>query len=197
MAIHQPHPKCPQCGRALYKAYGKGSKVSPEDPYVFCRNAACDLGGEEGIERRGSRARCAVGHGAADGCAECDPAVQVDMDREAAAPPPTSETPPAAPETPALVPEPEPRTPEPTRPFRRRSAPASVSSEDAPRTVAVIVARQKIKHVIAALTADKSREAVGLILALVNQELGCHAGANALIDELGLDVKFGLEKFTD
>jgi hypothetical protein len=41
MNRHPPHPKCPSCGRALYKSALKGGKVAKGDPWAFCRNEAC------------------------------------------------------------------------------------------------------------------------------------------------------------
>lgn len=41
--IHQKHPKCPKCGKALYKSPIKGSPVKKSDPYAFCRNEKCEV----------------------------------------------------------------------------------------------------------------------------------------------------------
>lgn len=39
------HPPCPACGKAMYKQMG-GLPVSPEAPWAFCRNSACELYGK-------------------------------------------------------------------------------------------------------------------------------------------------------
>lgn len=41
--IHQKHPKCPECGKALYKSPIKGAPVNKVDPYAFCRNPECKV----------------------------------------------------------------------------------------------------------------------------------------------------------
>ena len=41
--IHQKHPKCPECGKALYKSPIKGKPVKKTDPYAFCRNPKCKV----------------------------------------------------------------------------------------------------------------------------------------------------------
>lgn len=46
---HPVHPKCPACQKSLYKAFEKGKPVKKTDPWDFCRNSACRLGGPEGI----------------------------------------------------------------------------------------------------------------------------------------------------
>jgi hypothetical protein len=40
---HPPHPKCPECGKALYKRADPGP-VKKEDPWAFCRNPKCLFG---------------------------------------------------------------------------------------------------------------------------------------------------------
>jgi len=40
--VHKPHPKCPACGRALYKAAKVGASVTKDMPYQYCRNVKCD-----------------------------------------------------------------------------------------------------------------------------------------------------------
>lgn len=38
---HPPHPRCPFCGKAIYKTMIKGKWVKKSDPWAFCRNRAC------------------------------------------------------------------------------------------------------------------------------------------------------------
>jgi len=43
---HPPHPKCPECGKAMYKAmYGRAVKKG--DAWAFCRNPNCSLHGKD------------------------------------------------------------------------------------------------------------------------------------------------------
>lgn len=56
-------------------------------------------------------------------------------------------------------------------------------------------ARARLRALIAAATKDAPRSSIGIVLAIVNQETGNHAAANALIDELALEKRFGIKKF--
>lgn len=60
---------------------------------------------------------------------------------------------------------------------------------------AIREARVRLRTLIAAATADAPRASVGIVLAIVNQETGNHAAANALIDEYALERMFGIKKF--
>ena len=44
-STHTAHPKCPKCGKALYKAKDKGKQVKKDDPWAYCRNGKCELCG--------------------------------------------------------------------------------------------------------------------------------------------------------
>ena len=46
---HRPHPSCPECGRALYKSFEKGFRVSKSEPFRFCRGEGCSLSGPQGL----------------------------------------------------------------------------------------------------------------------------------------------------
>lgn len=52
---HPVHPKCPGCGRSMYKASEKGAKVKKTDPWRYCRNKACDLFGVDQSVKKGKR----------------------------------------------------------------------------------------------------------------------------------------------
>lgn len=46
MKTNRPrHPKCPACGKAMYKQMG-GKRVKVTAPWAFCRNKNCDLFGK-------------------------------------------------------------------------------------------------------------------------------------------------------
>lgn len=70
------------------------------------------------------------------------------------------------------------------------SAQAESGEPDAIRS-----ARQRLRSMIAAATKGAPKPSVGIVLAIVNQETGNHAAANALIDEYGLERLFGIMKF--
>lgn len=76
---------------------------------------------------------------------------------------------------------------------RRKARPAP---EDRQEPKAVRDAREGLRPLVALMApAGTDKTAVGLILAILNQELGNKSGANQLIDELKLDKLFGIEKF--
>lgn len=60
---------------------------------------------------------------------------------------------------------------------------------------AIREARARLRGLIAAATKDAPKPSVGIVLAIVNQETGNHAAANALIEEYGLERLFGIRKF--
>lgn len=86
--------------------------------------------------------------------------------------------PPQAPKMPAPAPEP----PEP-------------DEDDTEEPEAVQKARARLKKMVKTATGDAPPAAIGLVLAIVSQETGNHAAANALIDEYDLTDLFGIKKF--
>jgi len=48
---HPPHPKCPECGKAMYKTMVKGKTVATDDPWAYCRNQDCPLYGKNQSDR--------------------------------------------------------------------------------------------------------------------------------------------------
>lgn len=46
MSSHPKHPKCPSCNRSMYKTMTKGRAVSKTDPWAYCRNAKCEIVGQ-------------------------------------------------------------------------------------------------------------------------------------------------------
>lgn len=39
--VHPKHPKCPHCGKALYKTRGKGELADKSSDWRWCRNIKC------------------------------------------------------------------------------------------------------------------------------------------------------------
>jgi hypothetical protein len=190
MSVHVAHPKCADCDRALYKAMEKGAKVRPEDPYAFCRNPSCPQYGYRDAEPTEGEPEAPPEEASAP---EAEPEPATDVPASAA------QAPPAAPPVQArrLRSRPAGDAPPPPPSADLAEAPtfkaAVVEPEGEP--LAVAMARARIKAILEKVAPGKSPAAIGLSLAILNQELGCHAGANALIDEFSLD-RFGLQKFT-
>lgn len=180
MSTHQPHPKCATCGRALFKAPDVGVKVKPTDEYQYCRNPDCDqycyreTGAAPEAPPEPTTPPVPAPPPARAGSAPARPKRRARAADEVAEPPPPEETPVAK---------------------EASEAPEAEAGEGEP--ISVHVARARIKALLSQWTDGRSAVAIGLVLAIVNQELGCHEGANALIREFKLDELFGLEVFTD
>lgn len=87
-----------------------------------------------------------------------------------------------------------------TKPVSKRGVKrAAVPSSEAPRkpkeAEPLAKARERIRGLISDVAAGAPRQSVGLVLALLSQETGSQAAANALIDEFDLASKYGLQKF--
>lgn len=182
MATHEKHPRCPGCGKALYKAFdgpwngAPSPKVKKADPYKFCRNQSCALGGPAGVAAM--RSLLDVQQEDAVGSTPNEPPKAEEKQAEAASEPPKR------------------------RVLKRKARPArskpTVATEPEPGSQdsePVRKARARIREFVVPLMAGKSPVAVGLILAILNQETGNKTAANALIDEFKLDKLFGLQKF--
>lgn len=93
----------------------------------------------------------------------------------------------------------------PLVPLRRRRARAgddhhmpangNADTQSAEEPQAIREARERLRALIAEATRDAPRPSIGIVLAIVNQETGNHAAANALIEEYGLERRFGIKKF--
>lgn len=79
---------------------------------------------------------------------------------------------------------------------RKARVAGGVPPSKATEPIAVQKARQRIRQLVKAVTADQDKSAVGLVLAIVNQETGSHEAANQIIDEYKLDELFGIQKVT-
>lgn len=82
---------------------------------------------------------------------------------------------------------------------RRQNDPSRKANKSAPKVTgepdAIRAAREQIREMLTAITLGRPPLAIGLVLAIVNQETGNAVGANALIDEFKLDKVFGLKRF--
>lgn len=171
---HPIHPKCPSCGKALFKSY-KAAKVRPADPYRFCRNEKCTRCGPSGITPSPEP-------GPSRGMKEL-------TDKDATKRLAKSK---AAQKVTVTPPEPKPERP-PTRAKRRTVSAAQPEKPGEPPAVAK--ARARIRALLESVTKDAPKVSVGLVLAILNQETGNHKAANQLIDDFKLDQVFGLERF--
>lgn len=82
---------------------------------------------------------------------------------------------------------------------KRRALPATdapAKPADPAEPEAIRTARKQLRELIKATASGKEKAAVGLILAICTQETGNHAAANVLIEQYGLDKKFGILKVT-
>lgn len=176
---HPTHPKCPGCGKALFKAFdgpwnGKpAAKVRPADPYDFCRNRKCPRSGSSGIDPKYTtpeeqrRTMGAVFAGR-----------DLDVKSPAASRGMKELTGPGA-----------------LKRLARSKAKQDASVTKPTELPAVAKARERIREILKQVASGAPPAAVGLVLAIVNQETGNQVSANALIDEFELDKKFGLMKF--
>lgn len=90
----------------------------------------------------------------------------------------------------------------PSRSMRRRgSGSNSVTTKledkvsDKPESQVVQDARKRLKPLIEQVVKGRPESAIGLVLAILNQETGHYEAANKLIDEYKLDTMFGIKKF--
>jgi len=170
-------PRCPACGKALYKRMDAG-QVLATDSYAWCRNQAC---AEYNKDQSGT--------------STFTPLTEHGVKRIKSAAPrplPKSETKKKspAPAAPAIE-----AQPAPVPVIEAQPAPsASTSTQPAARveSAAVAKARARIRTVVEAAQSQFGVNAVGLALALVSQETGDQEAANALIREYNLTELFGI-----
>lgn len=202
---HPIHPACPTCQKALFKRPDSG-KVHKDQPYKYCSNPACaDFCG---VYRN---AKLNAEKGVPVAQAKVIPAWRTDdrLDRVIETKPlrvrsgPKGEG--SGPKKSAKKPEPAPTVTQPTTSGpkagpkkagpKRRAVPATEAPKRPTEPEPVAVARQRLRAIVSQLVEGRPPSAVGLVLAILNQETGNHAAANALIDELGLTAAFGILKF--
>jgi hypothetical protein len=204
-------PKCEHCGKALYKRMDPGA-VKPADPYAWCRNAACShfnqdqSGGTSRFQPQGGAAPAPAAKPAAKPVAK-PVAAAAKPATPAKAPPkpaPTSEAAAKKAPVPVIAPRPAPpKTAKPTLPALADDAllaavEASVEEAAAERKAGVegeatAKARERIRKAMEAVEATYSRSVIGLALAIVAQETGSQAAANALITEFNLQEQYGIQ----
>lgn len=171
--LHPKHPPCPGCGRALYKSAVVGKQVKKTDPWAFCRGKKCDRYGQDQTK------------------------FKTTDDLHAAlaktpVPEPTPTLPKEAPEATC-----EHSCPELAQ-DGRCTLDGLLSTQEAPKPVepehpSIAKARERIRGLVEQAAGDTAPNIVGLTLALVSQETGNHAAANALIDEYSLEA-LGISK---
>jgi hypothetical protein len=200
---HPRHPACPDCQKALFKRPDSG-KVHKDQPYKYCSNPDCKS--FSGVYR--NPAVNAV-KGIPVAQARVIPAWQTDdrLDRvietkPLRAKPASGPAKASGPKTKPKKAEQAPAVTQPTGPEvakktgpKRRALPASEAPRRPQEPEPIQVARKRLRSIVATLTEGRPPSAVGLVLAILNQETGNHAAANALIDELELTKTFGIMKF--
>lgn len=75
----------------------------------------------------------------------------------------------------------------------QRAKALKVDSSSEPEAIAK--ARTRLRTIVNRLSSGRSPRAVHLVLAICNQETGNHRAANAIIEEMQLDKRFGIKKF--
>lgn len=155
-------PKCPSCGKALYKHLpdaslpkGKYTSVKKADPYAFCRNVKCELHGDI----RQTKLKLEPAH----------------KDAKAKAKPKRKRT----------------------RAKPKQTHKQKPLCEDCGRLKCVCEpemikkARVRIRNAIGG--GDHARNAIGLALAIVAQEMGSNDVASKLIKEFNLTELYGIQ----
>jgi hypothetical protein len=195
-------PKCPHCGKAMYKRMDAGA-VKTEDSYGWCRNAACDhfnvdqsgasrFKALEGVEAKPSKV------------AKLEEAAGITPKAKSIAPPKAKTTilPPAAASTKAKTLPPGAIEAPKAKKAKQEAEPAPVAAKSksiAPEAVKakpltvppsddpaeMIKARRRIKKIIAA-EGDSKASAIGAALGILNHEAGNTKLGDKLIQELGL-----------
>lgn len=168
MKTHLPHPKCGACGKSLYKGVEVGSKTTPEMPYQWCRNPKCPSNGKAANVPEKPKLR-AVDKTKAFKKAVSDQVkvLESEMDNT------------------------------PLKPKKLRKAMPAADFKPRPKESNIITsARARVAALIKDASSPlEAAQSIGLVLALLNQQVGNLDAANALIDEYSLGEKYGLEKF--
>jgi hypothetical protein len=189
-------PKCPKCGKALYKRMDPGG-VKTSDPYGWCRNSGCEL---YNTDQSGESRFAPIG-GAA-------PPSKKSEGKPASKP----EAKPAPTKAPKVAPPPPKKAPQPVDKKAAKAkadAEAKASAEVAEAAAkavgaklapaaegegdAVAKARKRISQALEAVEATYSKAVIGLALAIVSQQMGSHEAANALIAEYDLEERYGIK----
>ncbi len=182
-------PKC-ACGKAIYKRMDAGP-VATSDPYAWCRNQDCahfnkDQSGDSRHAPASANGNKSAQPSAPKATKPAPPAKQAKESKKGSKPIPGS----------AKTKSVEKRS-EPTEEQMLPPPPAEEESKPAPTALdGVSKVREQIKKVLGADGAYK-REAIGLALALLCQELGSNSPANSLIEEFDLQKQFGINPITD
>lgn len=166
---HVIHPRCPSCGRAMYKSM-EPKAVKASDPWAYCRNKACAVGG---VDQSKTVVLTALG----------DKTSKVIAGIKAAQPSPKQIK--AAKKSIAAAAD------IPRHSKKQQPTPEAKPSKQEP--IEVQRARERIRTALA-INGDHSKAAIGLTLTIVAQEMGSHEVANKLIDEFNLSNQFGIEK---
>ena len=170
---HPKHPRCPGCSKAMYKGL-KGDKAPKKtDPWRFCRNKKCELFLRD--QTISGEPTVVGAKPVADEKKRGDQIAQDLLD----APP-------------------------------EKVATKKVVKAHGPQLQSLLAGNGRAEHQAIAITrariratleeagaGDYDHNIVGIALALLSQETGNHAAANALIDEYKLDERFGIQKVAE
>lgn len=211
---HPQHPNCSACGKALFKSPA-AAKVKPADPYAFCRNAECDeytfrndrpadqkrpsaeqlakavkIGEKSKLARVGRAAGMTVAAAKMVVNQTKSPKPAKAADKIISVTPAPAPAPPAPPDSPPA------NKPVSKRGVTRRAVPGADAPPKPKEAEPLAKARLRVRSILAAVTDGAPKESIGLVLAILTQEVGNQKAAEVLIDEFELDKKYGLLKFT-
>jgi hypothetical protein len=157
--VHEKHPPCPRCGKAMYKTSAVGKPSRKSDPYAFCRNDKCKYSIYKGSKAEREKVSSAAKQSVVE---------KHDQPKETKA--------------------------EPLK-TKRRARPASEAATP-PEPFVIAETRAKVKLVLArAIPEETPKVAIGLMLAVLNHELGSYEAANSIIRQYQLGQLFGFEEF--
>lgn len=167
MSAHAAHPRCPECGKAMYKWMGKHADHANKppkkvDPYAYCRNVKCEMAGKNQAE-----ANEAAAGPKPKGKPKAESKGKTKRQEKASSEQPQKQLCETCGHLECVCPPVEPE--------------------------AVIKARGRIKK---ALNGDNDYDhnVIGLALTILAQELGNKVIADQLIDEYKLTERFGIQK---
>jgi outer membrane biosynthesis protein TonB len=194
-------PKCPKCGKALYKRMDPGG-VKTSDPYGWCRNASCE---SYNVDQSGESRFAPIGGAApppkkapeakpkAEGKPEAKPAAKPAAAPKVTPPPPKKAPAPVAKKAAKAKADADAKASAEVAEAAAKAVGAKLSAPAKGEGDAVDKARERISKALEAVEATYSKAVIGLALAIVSQQMGSHEAANALIAEYDLEAKYGIK----
>lgn len=189
---HPPHPRCPKCGKMLFKSMAPKS-VKKSDPWAYCRNKDCS---STGLDLSALIDQAAFGViSKASSRLKAKPSAEPEKaaaKRELAEPVSKAKSKPKLPPLPKVSKHERAKAlGKAHRAVMGKKLADELDKKTEPEQVTR--ARDHIRRALA-LNGEHSKAVVGLTLTILAQEMGGHDIANRLIDEFKLGEQFGIEK---